>query len=177
MNADDETIRRHCRERWYVSRTLPHNELKAKQHLIAQGFRAFLPMQDRTIRHARRISTVSRPVFPRYLFVNFDPTVTQWRSINGTIGIDRLLMCGEQPEPVKAGVVETLIASVDGDDRLQFHNVLKQGDRVRLLDGPFADQLGILESLGPNERVHVLLTFLGGPVSVQLDRASLALAS
>jgi transcriptional antiterminator RfaH len=175
--ADAEILCGHGRERWYVARSLPHKEYAAKQRLIAQGFCTFLPMQDRTLRHARRMMTVCRPVFPRYLFVRFDPMTTQWRSINGTIGLDRLIMRGEQPEPVRPGVVESLIASVDDRDRLQFHQTLKRGDRVRLLRGPFAEQLGVLERLGSNDRVQVLLSFLGGPVPVEVDRTSVALVS
>ena len=177
MTADAEIVCGHDRERWYVARSLPHKESSAKQRLITQGFCTFLPMQDRTLRHARKIMTVCRPVFPRYLFVRFDPMTTQWRSINGTIGLDRLIMRGEQPEPVRPGVVESLIASVDDHDRLQFSQTLRRGDRVRLLHGPFAEQLGVLDHLGSNERVQVLLSFLGGPVPVQVDRTSVALAS
>ncbi len=177
MIADAAIVCGHGRERWYVARSLPHKEHSAKQRLIAQGFCTFLPMQDRTLRHARRLMTVCRPVFPRYLFVRFDPMTTQWRSINGTIGLDRLIMRGEQPEPVRSGVVESLIASVDDRDRLQFHQTLKRGDRVRLLHGPFAEQLGVLDRLGSNERVRVLLSFLGGPVPVQVDRRSVVLVS
>ena len=165
------------KKRWYVARSQSHKELSAKQRLIAQDFSVFLPLQDRTVRHARKMLTVCRPVFSRYLFVQFDPMTTQWRSINGTIGIDRLLMRGDAPEPVRPGVVESLLASVDDRDRLQFLKPLKLGDRVRLLNGPFADQLGVLERLGSNERVHVLLAFLGGPVPVQVDRENVALVS
>ena len=177
MIADAEIVCGHGRERWYVARSLPHKEHSAKQRLIAQGFRTFLPMQVRTVRHTRRLMTVCRPVFPRYLFVRFDPMTTQWRSINGTIGVDRLIMRGDEPEPAQPGVVESLINSVDDCDRLLFRQTLKRGDRVRLLCGPFAEQLGVLERLGPNERVQVLLSFLGGPVPVQVDRTSVALVS
>jgi transcriptional antiterminator RfaH len=177
VNSDIEMVCEDGRERWYVARSLPHKEHAAKQRLIAQGFCTFLPMQDRTLRHARRIITVCRPVFPRYLFVRFNPMTTQWRSINGTVGLDRLIMRGDEPEPVRRGVVESLAASVDERDRLRFRQILRPGDRVRLMCGPFAEQLGVLGHLGPHDRVQVLLSFLGGPVPVQVDRTSVALAS
>jgi len=163
-----------CGERWHIVRTHPYVESSVRQRLIAQGFRTFLPMHDRTVRHARRLTTVRRAVFPRYMFVRFDRFTTQWRSINGTIGVARLVMFGEQPQAVQPGVVESLIASVDEEDRLLFHQPLKPGDPVRLLSGPFADQLGVLDRLDPNQRVHVLLSFLHGPVRVQVDRSWIA---
>ena len=177
VRADEKTGCRQERQRWYVARTLPHNEFSAQKRLLAQGFTTFLPLQDKTIRHARRLKTVSRPVFPRYIFVRFDAARACWRSINGTIGVDRLLMRGERPEAVRDGVVEALTASVDSEDRLQFHRLLEPGDRVRLQCGPFADQLGILERLGSHERVQVLLSFMGGAVSVQVARSNVVPAA
>lgn len=177
VNMTEDLLSSGDPKRWYVARSKPHNEQSAKQRLIAQGFDVFLPLQDRTVRHARKVLNVCRPVFPRYMFVNFDPMTTHWSSINGTIGIDRLLMRGNAPEPVRQGVVESLLSSVDNRDRLQFCGSLKRGDRVRLLSGPFADQLGVLERLSSSERVHVLLAVLGGPVSVQVDRKKVVLVS
>lgn len=164
-------------ERWFVARSLPHKEMPASARLKAQGFQTFLPMRDRTIRHARRLLTVRRPVFPRYVFIRFDPQTARWRSINGTIGLERLLMRGDHPEPVVPGVVESMLASVDDEDRLQYQQPLRPGASVRLLNGPFAEELGVLDHLGPDCRVRVLLSFIGGRVSVEVDRSSLVLAS
>lgn len=164
-----------CGERWYVVQTRAHKESSVWQRLIEQGFRTFLPMHDRTVRHARRLTTVRRAVFPRYMFVSFDRMTTQWRSINGTIGVDKLVMYGDRPQAVRPGVIESLIASIDEEDRLQFRQPLNPGDPVRLLSGPFAEHLGVLDSLGPKQRVHVLLSFLHGPVRVQVDRSGIAL--
>ena len=71
--------------RWYLVHTRPNSERKAEINLEAQGFKTFLPQIDRTIRHARRLTTVRRPLFPRYLFVCLDIGRDRWLSINGTI--------------------------------------------------------------------------------------------
>ena len=55
--------------RWYLVHTRPNSERKAELNLQAQGFATFLPQIEKTIRHARRLKTVRRPLFPRYLFV------------------------------------------------------------------------------------------------------------
>src|SRR6201995_4098463 len=92
-------------ERWYAVHTLPFAEARAEHHLRRQEFRTFQPKRHKTIRHARKLSTVEAPFFPRYLFTVLDMTRHQWRSINGTIGVSRLVMCGDQPNPVPRGVV------------------------------------------------------------------------
>jgi hypothetical protein len=59
-------------ERWYVVHTQPHRESRAQTQLAAQGFRTFLPLHRKTVRHARKLKTVSTPFFPRCLFVALD---------------------------------------------------------------------------------------------------------
>lgn len=148
----------------------------AAARIEAQGIKTFLPLQERSVRHARQIKTVLRPVFPQYFFVRFDPGRTAWRSINGTIGVNSLIMRAQAPEPVCRGVVETLIASADDQNRLQFVQPIKPGDAVRLVRGPFAEQLGVIDRLDRHGRVRVLLSLLGGAAPVTVDRSSLRLA-
>ena len=70
------------RNRWYVVHTQPNRENRAAMNLRRQGFSAYLPIFQRTRRHARRTETVSRPLFPRYMFVEFDRNREPWRSIH-----------------------------------------------------------------------------------------------
>src|SRR5712672_1903684 len=106
-------------ERWYAVHTLLFAEARAEGQLHRQGFQTFQPKRHKTVRHARRSSTVEAPFFPRYLFIILDLTRHQWRSVNGTFGVSRLVMRGDQPHPVPCGVVEALIAAADGRGILQ----------------------------------------------------------
>jgi transcriptional antiterminator RfaH len=156
--------------RWYAASTLPHREARAALQLENQGFRAFLPKRVKTIRHARKLLDVTAPLFPRYLFVELDLTRQPWRSVNGTFGVTSLIMQGERPHPVLPGIVETLLASTDAKGIVQFQQDLQLGSRVRLLAGPFAEQLGVLSRLDDNGRVRVLLEIMGGRVPVDTRR-------
>ena len=44
----------------------------------------------------------------------------------------------------------------------------KRGDAVRILEGPFADRIGLYQGMKPRERVEVLLAILGGAERVTL---------
>jgi transcription elongation factor/antiterminator RfaH len=162
------------RERWYVARTLPQHELKAAKQLANQGFRTFVPRYWKNRRHARKIEAVSRPLFPRYIFVVLDQARDRWRSVNGTIGIDRLLTHGGEPQPVPYGVVEHLIAASDLDGNVCFQFSLKEGDAIKIIAGPFADLVGQLERLDGDGRVRVLLELMGGSVRLALPRTLVA---
>jgi transcriptional antiterminator RfaH len=163
--------------RWYAVHTLPNREFRATMQLDNQGFRAFLPRRLKTIRHARKMSTVVAPFFPRYLFVRLDLRHHRWRSVNGTFGVAALVMQGEKPHPVPSGIVETLITSSDERGLLRFEHDLKVGAPVRLLAGPFAEQLGVLDRLDDAGRVRVLLDIMGGGVPVQIRREFVAPAA
>jgi len=93
----------------------------------------------------------------------------QWRSVNGTIGVSKLVMRGDQPNPVPRGIVETLIEATDARGILQLNTKLQMGGPVRLTAGPFADQIAILDNLDDSGRVKVLLQILGRQVTVSTD--------
>jgi transcriptional antiterminator RfaH len=156
-------------ERWFVVFTLPHQEKRAQTQLENQSYRTFLPKREKTVRHARKLTTVVAPFFPRYMFVILDPEHDQWRPVNGTLGVSRLVMQGERPNPVPPGIVETLVASTGPDGLLQLRPQLKIGDPVRLTQGPFAEYLGTLDRLEESGRVRVLLDMLGRKVPVGVE--------
>jgi transcription elongation factor/antiterminator RfaH len=156
-------------ERWYAVHTLPFGEARAEAQLQRQEFRTFQPKRQKTVRHARRLSTVEVPFFPRYLFIILDLARHQWRSVNGTFGVSRLVMRGDQPLPVPRGVVEALIAAADAGGILQFARKLQVGGPVRLMAGPLAERLAILDDLDDSGRVRVLLDILGRQVVISTE--------
>lgn len=153
-------------ERWFAIHALPFCEPRAQVNLEQQGFRTFMPKRRKTVRHARKLRTVESPFFPRYFFVVLDLDRDRWRSVNGTYGVSRLVMRGDLPEPVPRGVVETLLASADERGTLHLAEQLKVGSPVRMLAGPFADQLATLERLDDLGRVRVLVDLLGRQVPI-----------
>jgi len=157
------------RERWYAVHTLPFAEARAERQLQRQEFRTFQPKRHKTVRHARKLSTIEAPFFPRYLFIVLDLDRHQWRSVNGTIGVSRLVMCGDQPHRVPPGVVEALIEAADARGILQLGRKLRLGESVRLMAGPLAEQIAILDKLDDSGRVQVLLHILGRRVAVSTD--------
>jgi transcription antitermination factor NusG len=167
-------LRLSAEERWYVARTLPQRELHAARQLDNQGFRTFVPRYWKNRRHARKVETISAPLFPRYIFVVVDRMRDRWRSINGTLGVDRLLMYAGEPQPVPQGVVENLVAAADLDGNIRFDFHLREGQTVKVMAGPFAELVGQLERLDENGRVRVLLKILGGTVRVALPQKLVA---
>jgi transcriptional antiterminator RfaH len=156
-------------ERWYAVQSRPHQENRAIEHLREQGYRSYCPRLRRTVRHARRTSLVLAPLFPGYFFVPLDLARDRWRTINGTRGVARIVTNGELPSAVPDGIVASLLARTNDDGTINWLPSLEVGGPVRIADGPFADLVGVLEHLGPDGRVRVLLNLLGRPVNVSLN--------
>jgi transcriptional antiterminator RfaH len=163
-------------ERWFLVHTLPHGERKAVMHLAAQGFRTFLPQIRKTVRHARRLRTVSTPLFPRYLFVILNLERDRWLSVRSTVGVSSLVSCDGRPTAVPVGIVESLIRLSEGEV-VRLDATLVQGQSVRILCGPFADFVGTLERLDDAGRVRVLLNMMGTVVPMSIDRTALVPAA
>jgi transcription elongation factor/antiterminator RfaH len=162
-------------ERWYVVQAQLHGERRAAFHLGQQSFRAFLPLYRKTVRHARQFVTVEAPFFPRYLFVRLDLGRDRWRSVNSTFGVASLIMGGDLPKPVPAGVVEGILATTSASGLVSSLPRLLVGDSVRIVSGPLAGLVGTLSALDENQRVKVLLDILGKETLVAIDASRMTL--
>jgi transcriptional antiterminator RfaH len=164
--------------RWYVVQTQAHAETKAAMHLARQGFVAYLPRYLKRRRHARKVDTVSAPLFPRYLFVAVDTSTQRWRSIQSTIGVSHIVGNNDEPTALADKVIEDLRCREDekGFIRLLSRPRFAPGETIRVLDGVFAACFGLYESMADAERVAVLLDLLGRKVRVVMDAEMVAAA-
>jgi transcriptional antiterminator RfaH len=112
------------------------------------------------------------PLFPGYIFVSFDPDNAPWRSINGTLGVRRLLGSDARPQPTPPDLVPTLAGRCQ-NGLLEVHP-FSAGDAVRILSGPFADRIAVIEGMHAADRVRVLLEIMGTFARVDLAPTDLA---
>lgn len=151
---------------WFVAQLKPGGFEAAKLNLSRQGFKTFMPMQMRTVRHAREERRVSRPIFPGYIFVSFDPDVTQWRIINNTVGVANLITQGPaKPQRVPAGLMTALLAGCDKTGAILPPTEFAEGAKVRVTSGPFKDVLAEVEKTSKGARVRLLFDLMGRSVT------------
>jgi transcriptional antiterminator RfaH len=99
--------------------------------------------------------------------------VLGWWDARWSPGVVRLIMDGLLP----ARVPDAVISEIRSRERGGFVELpkvhgLKPGMRVKVLQGPLQDQIGLLAALRPHERVLVLLQLLGGQQRVELARGA-----
>lgn len=161
-------------DRWYVAQSIPRMENWAVDNLLRQGFNAYWPRYEVKVKGRPAVDKF-RSVFPGYLFVNFDVLADPWRDICSTRGIRRVL--GARDDGAVAlpkGFVETMLTdSPSGVIEAPENDgvIFKQGDELKILDGPFAGRTGVMK-FKEKGRVALLLTLLGreNTVILPVDR-------
>ena len=164
---------------WIVAHCHANAEIKAEAHLKRQGFEVYLPKIKTTRRHARRIETVVRPLFPRYLFIGFEEKSTQWRPICSTVGVSNLLTAGERLLIAPAWVVEQLRQREDKKGLFSgaAEKPFNKGDPIKIIRGPLAEHSGIFDYLNDSQRVAVLLETMGRKVKTLVPLEAICRAS
>lgn len=161
--------------KWYVVQLKPNGLERAVANLARQNFGTFMPMQKNTVRHARQLKNVLRPVFPGYLFVQFGSHRSDWRKINSTFGVSRLVSFEKSaPTPVPEKLIAGLRARCDREDILLPMRNIEIGEKVRLLSGAFADFVGEVEDVVGQNNVRVLLNILGQYARIDVKHGHLS---
>ena len=151
---------------WYLAQLKPNAAGIAQRNLKRQGFETFLPLEEITRQRNGRFVTATRPLFPGYVFVAFDPGQGHWRAVNSTHGITRLVRFGPIPAEVPADLVTQLRLRCDSQGKVLPSERLHPGDRVVLTKGPFADFVAEVERIAPDQRVWVLMELMGAQTRV-----------
>ena len=158
--------------KWYVAQLKPNGYTKAVANLGQQGFETFMPMRRKTVRHARQMREVLRPVFPGYLFIQLGAERSDWRKINSTFGVSRLISFEKAlPAAVPDALMAGLRARCDADQILQPLDDLQAGEEVRMLSGAFAEFVGKIETFVADDCVRLLFDFMGQVTRVDVPRS------
>lgn len=163
---------------WYIVHTKHQQDRICAEALERKRFGVYLPMGQRVVKHARREEVVMRPALGRYLFVGFDPEQPLGRlmsEVKRTIGVEWMIQpAGSRaPLPVPPSIVEALRNAEDAgffDDpkciRIRDHLAMasgsvarlpKRGDKVRVMEGPFAGFLAEVASAPSEARIEIVI--------------------
>lgn len=157
--------------RWHVLWTHSNCERLVYEQLRGQGFELLLPMiaQWASRRGVRYLSRV--PMFPGYLFLHHAVDKTSYLQVCKARGLVRIL--GEQWDRLAAvpdREIEAIRKLLKTDLPALPHAYLREGQRVRVIDGPLANAEGILLSSEPEKGLLVLsIELLRRSVAVQID--------
>lgn len=160
---------------WYCAQTHTGSERIAVVNLNRQSFRTVLPLGTEDKRVGGKTTTVIVPLFPRYVFTQFDIDKDRWSAVNSTIGVKRLVSFGPKPAVVPDGVVEPLIALQQLVLEQKILVPIRLDCRVRVVSGPLAgkdgdDTIGICKWTN-GQRVKLLMDIMQRRIEIEFDVA------
>ncbi len=128
------------------------------------------------VKRNKKIET-ERKLYPGYVFVlanllDDDGKIIErtWYYLKDTPGVIGFAD-GQHPIPMRQAEVDAMLAQMKaGEDRVMPKTAFAPGDRVKVSDGPFQNQDGIVETVHPDKgRLEVSVSIFGRSTLVELE--------
>ncbi len=163
---------------WYVIHTYSGYENKVKTNLEhrveSMGvqdkiFQVVIPTEEEIeIKDGQR-RTVQKKVFPGYVLVEMLMSDDSWYVVRNTPGVTGFVGSGTKPSPLDDTDVKRILKQM----KMEAPKVkvsFSPGERVKVVDGPFTDFIGVVDSINAEKgKVRVLVSFFGRETPVELD--------
>lgn len=152
---------------WYAVRVKNRRENVVAEHLRARGFETFLPLYRVRHRWSDRVKDIDLPLFPGYVFCQFDPLnrlpVVSVPGIVHVVGNGRTLIAIDSTE---IAAIQTVVNSELPRQPWPF---LEIGQHVRIERGPLLGLEGVLLDFRGHQRLVLSVTLLQRSVAVQIE--------
>ena len=172
-------------KQWYMIHTYSGYEERVKANLeqriksmdageeISDSEIVIPKVEEIEIREGQR-RTVSRKLFPGYILIKMKMTEQSWSVVRNTPGVTGFVSARDEqgrliPTPLTEEETETTLKRMEtGVPQVKVS--FTKGQSVRIIDGPFADFAGVVDSISPEKgKVRVLVSFFGRETPVELD--------
>jgi transcriptional antiterminator RfaH len=154
---------------WFALQVRSRREKVVADHLEGKGYELFLPLYTCKRHWTDRIKEVEAPLFPGYLFCQFDPH--NRLPILKTPWVIRVVGFNHSPIPVdlrEINAIRTLVTSGLPSQPCSYWAI---GDVVRITSGPLRGLKGILGKVKGNRRLVLSISLLQRSVAVEIDSA------
>ena len=176
--ADEETKVETEERAWYIIHCYSGYEHKVKhnleQRIESMGmqdyiFQVVVPtVEEIEIKDGKR-RTVERCLYPGYIMVQLQLTDDSWYVVRNTPGVTGFVGMGNNPTPLRTEAVQGILRRMEAAAP-QVRATFKPGQKVRIIEGPFADFIGTVDEIDEERtKVRVLVSFFGRETPVELD--------
>ncbi len=164
--------------RWYVIHTYSGYEENVKHnleqrietfHMQDKIFKVLVPTEKKIkIKNGKR-TVVEEKIFPGYVLVEMIVTDDSWYVVRNTPNVTGFIGAGTTPTPIDLKEMESLFKRMTVDEPV--HKIeVEEGDSVRIIDGPFKNFEGKVQTTDEEKgKVKVLVSMFGRETPVELD--------
>lgn len=166
------------RSRWFVVHTYSGHENKVatalKQRVESMDLTEYIhevliPTQNKIKIQQGKKTEHAEKIFPGYILVKMILTDQSWITVRTTAGVTTFIGVGNKPTPISEKEVEA-IQKFMIQEAPKYQATFTVGEAVKIVEGPFADFLGNVESIDDEKgKVKVLVSIFGRETPVELD--------
>jgi len=128
-----------------------------------------IPTEDEIeVKNGQR-RTVTKKILPGYIIVQMRMTDQNWNIVRNTPGVTGFVGSGNKPTPLKEDEVDQILKQMAAEAP-RVKAGFRQGQSIRVIDGPFIDFVGIVDEISQDKgKAKVLLSLFGRETPVELD--------
>jgi len=163
---------------WYVVHSYSGYENRVKknleQRIESMGmqdkiFQVIVPTEEEIeIRDGER-RIVERRVFPGYVLVQMILDETSWHVVRNTPAVTGFVGIGNKPTPLSDEEVEKILKRIEAAEP-KIKVSFKVGQKVRVIEGAFADFVGVVDDLYPEKgKARIMVSIFGRETPVEVD--------
>lgn len=164
--------------RWYVVHTYSGHENKVSanlkqrietQNLTHKIFDIVVPTRNIvTVKHGKKEEQKEK-IFPGYILVKMVLDDDTWLAVRTTQGVTAFVGVGNKPTPISEKEVDAIRKFMQMEAP-KYKTTFSVGEAVKIVDGPFADFLGTIDSIDEEKgKLKVLVSIFGRETPVELD--------
>jgi transcriptional antiterminator NusG len=163
---------------WYVIHTYSGHEDRVKKNLEQriklidpdeEIRQVVVPTEEEVEVRAGQKRTIFRKILPGYVLVQMLISDQSLNIVLSTPGVTGFVGSGNKPVALREDEVSKILKQMDTDTP-KVKVGFKQGQSVRVTDGPFSDFVGIVDEISTEKgKVKVLLSLFGRETPVELD--------
>ena len=163
---------------WYALYTRSHCEQLVCDQLTSTGFHTFLPKIEAWSRRAGKRHLIVVPLFPGYLFLQHALDKSSYLEVRKARGLVRILGDGwDQPSRILDAEIEAVQTILEAAMPVMPHPYLREGQRVRVAQGPLRGIEGILIQSKPAKGLLIVsIDLLQRSVTVEIDCSAVTAA-
>lgn len=167
--------------RWYVLSVAPGEDIAVDNALANAGVEHWMATEKKTAkwrggRRHQRFCAIVKPTFAGYMFVRVAWGEMAWKTLSGIEGVDGIVGGAISPAPLRDKEFDKFRARADEDPNFlrALSSALREGDAVRIDEGPFAHFAGIVLALfEKTSRAMVEVDIFGRKTPVDLELAQI----
>ncbi|HET9183295.1 MAG TPA: UpxY family transcription antiterminator [Candidatus Angelobacter sp.] len=158
---------------WFAVQVRPRREMVIARALGDKGYEYFAPVYVSRRRWSDRWKEVQMPLFPGYVFCRF--SLEALSPIIMTPGVLRIVGTRREPVAIPDSEIQSLARASKSNSKVQPHEYLAAGARVRITDGPLAGLEGTVRGYGNQCYLILSIYLIRRSISVEIDHRHIEL--